>query len=219
MDVLTGPFRRLGCRIRGHRPVPGSAWQGSMACGRCGRGVRVSCSCNRARPSERDLTGHRPGCVNHPPEGWPHYDNLTGPQRVRAKLREQGLASTGGDSPEWRLPLDTDRWAEQRPAPARQLVRTQNGELWLLDAEGRVNRWVTAEEFASWHLYEEPQGVVGHAEPEELGGPEIELVLPTRYRGIPYSLRPVSWAEFVRLGGPPPGPPNPPRAPKDRPYA
>lgn len=33
--------------------------------------ARQTCDCRRARPVERDLTGHRPGCVNHPPPGWP----------------------------------------------------------------------------------------------------------------------------------------------------
>lgn len=34
--------------------------------------ARPVCDCRRARPVERDLTGHRYDCSNHPPAGWPH---------------------------------------------------------------------------------------------------------------------------------------------------
>lgn len=49
---------------------------------------------------------------------------LTGPQRVRAALRREGLATTGGDSPQWRLPEDaiTIPWPGQLPPTADQVV-------------------------------------------------------------------------------------------------
>lgn len=113
LDVITGPFKRAVCRIRGHRLVPGSAWQGSMACGRCGLGVRVSCSCRFDRPSARDLTGHRHDCPLHPPAGWPH-DHQRPVGRVRVVEDEHGIRPVP--------------WAEQRPAeqrPAEQRARSE----------------------------------------------------------------------------------------------
>lgn len=47
---------------------------------------------------------------------------LTGPQRVRKKLREQGLASTGGDSPEWRYPPEPVDTEGDRPAGCEAAV-------------------------------------------------------------------------------------------------
>lgn len=102
------------------------------------------------------------------------------------------------------------KFADLKPEPARALVRDPNDRLWLLGEDGRVNREVSREELDSWAAYEDPAPVVD--------GP-LTLILPSRYVGIPYSISRVDWAEFARLGGPPPGPPNPPRAPHDRPYA
>lgn len=36
------------------------------------RRAETRCDCTRARPVERDLTGHRYDCPLHPPKGWPH---------------------------------------------------------------------------------------------------------------------------------------------------
>lgn len=159
--------------------------------------VRVRCSCHRDRPSARDLTGHRPGCVNHPPPGWPH-DHQRPVGRVRVVEDEHGIRPVP--------------WAEQRPAESRALVRDPNDRLWLLDEAGRVNRRVEPEELESWASWAEPSDIrAAEGEPT--------VVLPARYVGIPFSISRVDWAEFVRRGGPPPGPPNPPRPPHDRPYA
>lgn len=92
----------------------------------------------------------------------------------------------------------------------RHLVKDPTGRLFLLGEDGRVNQHVTSQEIDSWHRYDDPAPVQDGS---------LTYIPPSRYVGIPYQLRAVGWAEFVRLGGPPPGPPNPPRAPHDRPYA
>lgn len=208
-DVIAAPWhraKRAVCRLRGHRWQDWATDDIYLVCLRCGQLEK------------------RPGTGWAAPDADPLGDlrraaqHLTGPQRVRAKLREQGLAATGGDSPEWRLAEpcvdlgERVRWAEQRPAEARALVRPPDDRLWLLGEDGRVNRRVESEELESWAEYEEPQATVD----AETG---FELRLPARYVGIPFSISRVTWAEFARLGGPPPGPPNPPRPPHDRPYA
>lgn len=89
-------------------------------------------------------------------------------------------------------PVDT----RQGPPDTRHLVLDPDQGLWLLDAEGRVERPVTREEFAEWtEVYTEPERVVDTVR-------DIELHLPRQYRGVPYAIRGVTWEALAALRRP-----------------
>lgn len=190
LDVITYPIKRLVCLLRGHRPGPVDRYWGA-ACQRCGRGVIPPSFRHGGPPIGRAI-------VTEDEHG------------ILAQIRQVEQPVEQPVTLE-QVQETVERFADLKPEPARHLVRDPNDRLWLLGDDGRVNHEVSDTEVESWADWTEPTDVPAHS--------EMQLHLPSPYRGIPYSISRVDWAEYVKLGGPPPGPPNPPRAPKDKPVA